>query len=209
MGRAKKKGASSNGEFSLFDDSESADVDAEEDLPRDEAGRAKIKHQYVDLLGIRVQKLAGRILNRERINKTLEGIYFVCLRCRKVCHNLDEGLVEDVDNKNNTCTPCAKLAADSSKAALKKPAQPKGDASPASPQGERKKPSAPKAAGAVPALKPEEAVIAKAVQKAVAAAAVQKASAAAKSASKPAEAAPAKAVAAKSAAKPAATKKKK
>src|SRR6187549_1573555 len=71
MGRAKKKGASSSGEFSLFDDTESADSDAENDLPRDEAGRAKIKHQYVDLLGIRVQKLAGRILNRERINKTL------------------------------------------------------------------------------------------------------------------------------------------
>jgi len=125
MGRAKKKGASGNGEFSLFDDTESADVDAEEDLPRDEAGRAKIKHQYIDLLGIRVQKLAGRILNRERINKTLEGIYFVCIRCRKVCHNLDEGLIEDPDNKANVCTPCSKSAADAAKTALKKAAAPR------------------------------------------------------------------------------------
>ena len=98
MGRAKKKGASSSGEFSLFDDNDSTDAESDEDLPRDEAGRAKIKHQYVDLLGIRVQKLAGRILNRERINKTLEGIYFVCIRCKKVCHNLDEGLIEDSEN---------------------------------------------------------------------------------------------------------------
>lgn len=112
MGRAKKKGAPSTGEFSLFDETESADVDAEDDLPRDEAGRAKIKHQYVDLLGIRVQKLAGRILNRERINKTLEGVYFVCARCKKVCHNLDEGLVEDADNRANTCVPCTKQPAE-------------------------------------------------------------------------------------------------
>jgi hypothetical protein len=112
VGRAKKKGAPSSGEFSLFEESDSADVDAEEDLPRDEAGRAKIKHQYVDLLGIRVQKLAGRILNRERINKTLEGIYFVCVRCKKVCHNLDEGLLEDSENRTNICVPCSKQAAE-------------------------------------------------------------------------------------------------
>lgn len=123
MGRAKKKGAPSSGEFSLFDESESADVDAEDDLPRDEAGRAKIKHQYVDLLGIRVQKLAGRILNRERINKTLEGIYFVCVRCQKVCHNLDEGLVEDAENRANTCVPCSKQPAEPAvKTPAKKPA---------------------------------------------------------------------------------------
>src|SRR5512140_2369269 len=128
MARAKKKGTSSNGEFSLFDESEAVDADAEDDLPRDEAGRAKIKHQYVELLGIRVQKLAGRILNRERINKTLEGIYFVCLRCKKVCHNLDEGLVEDSENKNNTCTACAKQAVDASKAGLKKPVSPRPEA---------------------------------------------------------------------------------
>ncbi|HXC51839.1 MAG TPA: hypothetical protein VN634_13205 [Candidatus Limnocylindrales bacterium] len=146
MGRAKKKGATSNGEFSLFDDADSSDADAEDDLPRDEAGRAKIKHQYIDLLGIRVQKLAGRILNRERINKTLEGIYFVCLRCRKVCHNLDEGLVEDSDNKANTCVPCSKAAADAAKAALKKPAAKPETASPSGSAETRKKPGAAKPA---------------------------------------------------------------
>jgi len=144
VARARKKGASNSGEFSLFDESESADADAEDDLPRDEAGRAKIKQQYVELLGIRVQKLAGRILNRERINKTLEGIYFVCLRCRKVCHNLDEGLVEDAENKINTCTPCAKQAADAAKAALRKPATPKAKAT-AAPLAAKKKPVKPKA----------------------------------------------------------------
>jgi hypothetical protein len=154
VGRAKKKGASGSGEFSLFDEAESADGDAEDDLPRDEAGRAKIKHQYIDLLGIRVQKLAGRILNRERINKTLEGIYFVCLRCKKVCHNLDEGLVEDPENKSNICTPCAKLASDAARAALKKPAPAKAEAAPVpgtSGPGARKK--AP-AARSKPAPKP-------------------------------------------------------
>jgi hypothetical protein len=141
MGRAKKKGASGTGEFSLFDDTESADADAEDDLPRDEAGRAKIKHQYIDLLGIRVQKLAGRILNRERINKTLEGIYFVCIRCKKVCHNLDEGLIEDAENKANTCIPCQKLAADAAKAALKKPVAPPAKPEAAAPAA-KKKPAA-------------------------------------------------------------------
>lgn len=148
MGRAKKKGASSNGEFSLFDDADAGDADSEEDLPRDEAGRAKIKHQYVDLLGIRVQKLAGRILNRERINKTLEGIYFVCLRCRKVCHNLDEGLVEDSENKSNICTPCSKLAVEAPKPVVKKPAP---AASPAAASPARKKAAVTKPKAAAPA----------------------------------------------------------
>ncbi|HEY2775452.1 MAG TPA: hypothetical protein VGK20_15535 [Candidatus Binatia bacterium] len=154
MGRAKKKGASTNGEFSLFDDSDAADVDAEEDLPRDEAGRAKIKHQYVELLGIRVQKLAGRILNRERINKTLEGIYFVCHRCKKVCHNLDEGLVEDADNKTNTCNPCAKLATEAAKTALRKPAPAKPEAPAAAPSKKKSAPRPrPAAKGAAPLKK--------------------------------------------------------
>ncbi len=108
MGRAKKKGAPASGEFSLFDESDSVDSDVEEDLPKDEAGRAKIKQQYVELLGIRVQKLAGRILNRERINKTVEGVYFICAQCKRVCHNLDEGLLEDADNAKNLCTVCSK-----------------------------------------------------------------------------------------------------
>ena len=109
MPRASKKKAksASGGSFSIFDDAEIADADSDEELPKDEAGRQKIKQQYVDLLGIRIQKLRGRILNRERINKTLEGIYFICSRCMKVCHNLDEGLVEDEENEHNICVPCS------------------------------------------------------------------------------------------------------
>jgi hypothetical protein len=78
------------------------------DLPKDEVGRRKIKRQYQELLGIRLEKLKGRILNRERINKTIEGIYFICARCMKVCHSLDEGLQEDPANANNLCSKCAK-----------------------------------------------------------------------------------------------------
>lgn len=108
MGRTKKKGAPPAGEFTLFDESDPVEGEADEDLPKDEAGRAKIKQQYVELLGIRVQKLSGRILNRERINKTVEGVYFICAQCKRVCHNLDEGLVEDADNARNLCVVCSK-----------------------------------------------------------------------------------------------------
>jgi len=80
--------------------------DEDEELPKDEAGRLKIKRQYEELLGIRVEKLKGRVLNRERINKTIEGVYFICASCKKICHNLDEGLVEDPENQNNLCTAC-------------------------------------------------------------------------------------------------------
>jgi hypothetical protein len=90
----------------LAETTESGDEDA--DLPKDEAGRRKIKRQYQELLGIRIEKLKGRILNRERINKTIEGIYFICARCTKVCHSLDEGLQEDPNNQTNTCAKCAK-----------------------------------------------------------------------------------------------------
>ncbi len=106
----KKKQSASNSEFSLFDETDAPDSDGVDDLPRDEAGRAKIKQQYIELLGIRIRKLAGRILNRERINKTLEGIYFICAQCEKVCHNLDEGLVEDDENSNNVCSVCHEAA---------------------------------------------------------------------------------------------------
>ena len=99
---SKKKG------FSILDEEDKEGGEEEEDLPKDEAGRRKIKRQYEDLLGIRIEKLAGRILNRERIEKTVEGIYFICVSCRKVCHNLDEGLIEDPDNQRNICTPCSK-----------------------------------------------------------------------------------------------------
>ena len=94
--------------FSIFEDDEREEQDAEEELPKDEAGRRKIKRQYEDLLGIRIEKLKGRVLNRERINKTNEGIYFVCAECKRVCHNLDEGLVEDPNNVCNVCGKCRK-----------------------------------------------------------------------------------------------------
>ncbi len=84
---------------------EEHEEDAE--LPRDEVGRRKIKRQYAELLGIRIEKLKGRVLNRERISKTVEGVYFICNKCAKVCHSLDEGLVEDSANENNLCRECA------------------------------------------------------------------------------------------------------
>ena len=105
----KKTEVQSASGFSLFDDKVASVVD-EEELPRDEIGRRKIKQQYVDLLGIRIEKLKGRILNRERINKTLEGIYFICARCSAICHNLDEGLVEDEENEQNLCSSCSQAA---------------------------------------------------------------------------------------------------
>ena len=108
--KKKPKDGSQAGGFSLFDDSETSDVESDEDLPKDEAGRQKIKQQYVDLLGIRIGKLKGRILNRERIDKAVEGIYFICARCEQVRHNLDEGLIEDEENVNNICVPCSKAA---------------------------------------------------------------------------------------------------
>ncbi len=87
----------------------------EDELPRDETGRRKIKRQYETLLGIRIEKLKGRILNRERINKTIEGVYFICVKCKKVCHNMDDGFVEDPDNVQNTCGACAKTKGGKSK----------------------------------------------------------------------------------------------
>jgi hypothetical protein len=109
MARARKtgKGGGKAKSFSVFDEEDHAADDGEEELPKDEAGRRKIKRQYEELLGIRIEKLKGRILNRERINKTIEGIYFICASCRRVCHNLDEGLVEDPNNVNNLCSACA------------------------------------------------------------------------------------------------------
>jgi|SRR5687767_3709154 hypothetical protein len=104
-----KKGAAPAKTSTVFEDEEPLGEDAEEELPKDEAGRRKIKRQYEELLGIRIEKLKGRILNRERINKTIEGIYFICASCRKICHNLDEGLVEDPNNLNNLCHACANV----------------------------------------------------------------------------------------------------
>jgi len=80
----------------------------EQDLPGDAAGRLKIKRQYEELLGIRIEKLKGRVLNREKINKTIEGIYYICLECKKICHNLDEGLVQDPETHICYCGTCRK-----------------------------------------------------------------------------------------------------
>ena len=107
MAKTRKTKSSKGERYGGFDDlAEESEEDA--DLPKDEAGRRKIKRQYTDLLGIRIEKLRGRILNRERINKTIEGIYFICADCMKVCHSLDEGLVEDANNQQNLCTTCSK-----------------------------------------------------------------------------------------------------
>jgi len=107
MARVRKTKSSKKDLYSGFGDA----VDEHEedaDLPKDEAGRRKIKRQYQELLGIRIEKLKGRILNRERINKTIEGIYFICAKCMKVCHSLDDGLTEDPNNVDNQCAKCAK-----------------------------------------------------------------------------------------------------
>ena len=108
MARTRKtdKGAKAKTLGSLDEDDTPVE-DGEEELPKDEAGRRKIKRQYEDLLGIRIEKLKGRILNRERINKTIEGIYFICGSCRKVCHNVDDGFLEDPNNVNNMCGACS------------------------------------------------------------------------------------------------------
>ena len=116
MGRARKSKTSKREKYASFGDmADEAEEDA--DLPKDEAGRRKIKRQYGELLGIRIEKLRGRILNRERINKTIEGIYFICGACLKVCHSLDDGLSEDPANQNNLCGACAKAQAAANSAA--------------------------------------------------------------------------------------------
>jgi len=102
------KGKKKKKKYSLLDDDERAEEQEEGDLPKDEAGRRKIKRQYEELLNIRIEKLKGRILNRERINKTIEGVYFICAECKRVCHNMDEGLLEDPNNVYNLCGACAK-----------------------------------------------------------------------------------------------------
>ena len=116
MGRARKSKTSKRDKYASFGDmADESDEDA--DLPKDEAGRRKIKRQYGELLGIRIEKLRGRILNRERINKTIEGIYFICASCMKVCHSLDDGFTEDPANQNNLCGECAKAQAAATTAA--------------------------------------------------------------------------------------------
>ena len=109
MARSPKKSSGKGKKrYSVLEEDERQETADEGDLPKDEAGRRKIKRQYEDLLNIRIEKLKGRILNRERINKTIEGVYFICGECKKVCHNMDDGLVEDPANVSNLCSACAK-----------------------------------------------------------------------------------------------------
>jgi len=105
MGRVRKSKRAGRSRYANLADL-TEEAEEESDLPKDEAGRRKIKRQYVELLGIRLEKLRGRILNRERINKTIEGIYFICAACLRVCHSLDDGLLEDPDNQHNLCGDC-------------------------------------------------------------------------------------------------------
>lgn len=110
MPRTKKKTAgrpSKSRSENYFDDA-THDETEDEDLPSDEAGRRKIKKNYEELLGIRIEKLRGRVLNREKINKSIDGIYFICFECRKISHNLDEGWVEETTSQNSYCAACAK-----------------------------------------------------------------------------------------------------
>ncbi len=96
----RKKSRSSNGSY--HDDPE------DQGLPSDEAGRMKVKKHYEELLGIRLEKLKGQKHNREKISKSIEGVYFICAECKRVCHNLDEGLVQDLKKQVIFCKECAK-----------------------------------------------------------------------------------------------------
>ena len=98
--RKRKKSRTSNGSY--HDDPE------DKGLPGDEAGRIKVKKHYEELLGIRLEKLKGKMLNREKISKSIEGVYFICAECKRVCHNLDEGLVQDLKKQVIFCKECAK-----------------------------------------------------------------------------------------------------
>src|SRR5918992_5381259 len=110
MPRTKKKKTARRAKdrtHEYIDDGSHDEVD-DEDLPSDEAGRRKIKRNYEELLGIRIDKLKGRVLNREKINKSIDGLYFICFECKKICHNLDEGWVEEATTLINFCANCAK-----------------------------------------------------------------------------------------------------
>lgn len=109
MPRVKKTTrATSKGQSRRSVNDSSADELDDQDLPSDEAGRLKIKKQYEELLGIRIEKLKGRVLNREKINKTIEGIYYICFECKRICHNVDDGLVQDAAEELFYCEGCGK-----------------------------------------------------------------------------------------------------
>jgi len=110
MARPKKKTAgrpAKDRAHDYIEDGSQEEAD-DEDLPSDEAGRRKIKRNYEELLGIRIEKLRGRVLNREKINKSIDGLYFICFECKKICHNLDEGWLEEGGTLHNYCGSCAK-----------------------------------------------------------------------------------------------------
>ena len=44
-----------------------------------------------------------------KINKSIDGVYFICFECKKICHNLDEGWVEEAGTQNSFCGTCAKI----------------------------------------------------------------------------------------------------
>ena len=46
MGRIRRRDKEKKKAFSIFDDDEASDVSEDEDLPKDEVGRRKIKRQY-------------------------------------------------------------------------------------------------------------------------------------------------------------------
>ncbi|MDP6180223.1 MAG: hypothetical protein QGG48_10060 [Desulfatiglandales bacterium] len=102
-----KKAGETRAVKSHFDDPNIEESD-NQSLPSDKAGRRKIKRNYKELLGIRLNKLRGQVLNREKINKSTEGIYYICAECKNVCHNLDEGLFRDESVKINFCDACTK-----------------------------------------------------------------------------------------------------
>jgi hypothetical protein len=86
MARAKKKTAGRPAKDRSHDyiDDGTQDESDDEDLPSDEAGRRKIKKNDEELLGIRIDKVRGRVLNREKINKSIDGLYFICFN-KKIC----------------------------------------------------------------------------------------------------------------------------
>src|SRR5262249_57136863 len=93
MPRTKKKTAGRPAKHrsdNYFDEAGHDEAD-DEDLPGDEAGRRKIKKNYEELLGIRIEKLRGRILNREKINNSIEGVYFISFDVKKNFPNLPQG----------------------------------------------------------------------------------------------------------------------
>jgi hypothetical protein len=107
MARTKKRSAAAKSRSGSLDDHNHEESE-EQGLASDEAGRLKIKKNYEELLGIRVEKLKGRVLNREKINKSIDGVYYICFSCKKISHNLDEGLVEEPQTQVNYCAACAK-----------------------------------------------------------------------------------------------------